>query len=274
MTNDEYRLPEALRGTILEKIMDAKLPEIAAAKIKVPSAELEARLGDAPQVRPFKAALEKMSRKSQAVIAEIKKASPSAGIIREDFQPLDIAASYAGAGAAALSILTETNFFRGGLDILSSVRENSPLPILRKDFAVDAYQLLEARVAGADAVLLIVALLGATRLENLLEAATHLGLDALVEVHSEPELRTALSAGAKLVGVNNRDLRTFKVDLEVARKLVRLMSGDIFAVAESGIKTAGDVQGLSAAGYKGFLVGERLMRSPDPGAALRELLEI
>ncbi|MDR1727883.1 MAG: indole-3-glycerol phosphate synthase TrpC [Acidobacteriota bacterium] len=272
--NDVYQLPEALAGTVLEKIMAAKLPASAAAEIKVPLADLEASLGDAPAARPLRAALARAAGESPsgvAVIAEIKKASPSAGLIREDFRPLEIAASYAGAGAAALSVLTEEDFFRGGMDILSSVRAASPLPVLRKDFIVSAYQLVEARAAGADAALLIVALLGEARLAGLLEKAADLGLDALVEVHSEEELRTALRAGAKLVGVNSRDLRTFKVDLEVARRLARLMPGDVFPVAESGIKTAEDVRWLADAGYKGFLVGERLMRAPDPGAALREL---
>ena len=271
-TNNEYRLPEVLRGTILEKIMDARLPEIAAAKIKVTAASLETGLASAPEVRPFKATLALVAEKSPAIIAEIKKASPSAGLIRENFQPLEIAASYADAGAAALSILTETSFFRGGLDILAAVRKVSSLPILRKDFIVESYQLLEARAAGADAVLLIVALLDEARLEKLLKEAARLRLDVLVEVHSELELKMALAVGANLIGVNSRDLRTFKVDLEIARRLVRIIPSDVLAVAESGIKTAADVQSLAAVGCTGFLVGERLMRSPDPGIALRELL--
>jgi len=268
----EYRLPEALRGTILEKIMDAKIPEIAASRRVISADDIETALVDAPPIRSFKGALTQMSRNVPAVIAEIKRASPSAGLIREDFSPLKIAESYQSAGAAALSILTEVRYFQGGLDILTAVRERTPLPVLRKDFIVDPYQIIEARRAGADAVLLIAALLDAASLKMLREEAERLGMDALVEVHSEDELGRALDAGAGLIGVNNRDLRAFTVDLNIALNLVRLMPNDITAVAESGIKTAEDLRRLYDAGYRGFLVGERLMRASDPGAALAELL--
>jgi indole-3-glycerol phosphate synthase len=264
-----YRLPKNLQGTILEKIIDSKIPEVLAARRRVPAASIENALERSPAVRSLKKAL--LSCSPPAVISEIKRASPSAGLIRSDFDPVRIAREYRQAGAAALSVITEVHHFRGNLEYLAALRWHTDLPLLRKDFIIDAYQLLEARWAGADAVLLIAALLEPGDLESLRLEAARLGMDALVEVHDEAELHAALDMGADLIGVNNRDLRTFEVSLETSLRLARLMPSGILAVAESGIRSAEDIRRLSEAGFRGFLVGEQLMRSASPGAALREL---
>ena len=261
----EYQLPDNCRGTILERIVQAKVLELQDLSLH----SLEARLENAPAVRPFRKALES---RSPAVIAEIKKASPSAGVIRPDFDPSGIARDYSEAGAAALSVITEVRHFQGALEILSGLRRESPLPLLRKDFIIDRRQVLEARHAGADAVLLIAALLDLQSLEGLRSEAERLGMEALVEVHNSQELDKAVAAGATLIGVNSRDLRTFEVSLDVALELAPEIPAGAFAVAESGIRTPDDIQRLSAAGYSGFLVGEHLMRAPSPGAALAALL--
>jgi indole-3-glycerol phosphate synthase len=268
-TASDYRIPETLKGTILEGIMHAKAHELIGAKQKLPAVCLESVLDRAPEVRSFQRALK---AHSPAIIAEIKKASPSAGQICQDFDPVKIAREYQKSGAAALSVITEVQHFRGGLEVLASVRWNCPLPLLRKDFIVDPYQILEARHAGADAVLLIAALLDAAVLKSLRMEAERFGMGALVEVHNELELGKALESGATLIGVNNRDLRTFEVSLEVALNLARKLPGHVLAVAESGIRSAEDVRRLSNAGYRGFLVGEHLMRAPSPGKALNELI--
>ncbi len=264
-----YEIPEALKGTILERIVHAKLHELADASRRLPADSLKSVLDRAPGIRPFRNAL---TRKTPAVIAEIKKASPSAGLIRKDFDPVRIAGEYRDSGAAALSVITEVCHFHGGLEILASLRWNSKLPLLRKDFIVDPYQILEARHAGADAVLLIAALLNTSTLEKMRQEAESFGMDTLIEVHNELELHSALDAGATLIGVNNRDLRSFEVSLDVSLNLAQLLPRGVVAVAESGIRTADDVRRLSDAGYRGFLVGESLMRSPSPGAALTQLL--
>lgn len=268
-TATDYQLPEALKGTILEKIMHAKLHELAGARAKLPSASLENALERAPEIRSLKRALQ---THSPAVIAEIKKSSPSAGLIRPDFKPVEIAREYQKSGAAALSVITEVQHFHGGLEILASARWNCNLPLLRKDFLVDAYQILEARHAGADAVLLIAALLDPGHLESLRVEAERYGMEALVEVHNERELEQALETGATLIGVNNRDLRTFEVSLETSLHLADMVPKNVLAVAESGIRTAADIRRLSEAGYRGFLVGESLMRATSPGKALSELV--
>ena len=265
-----YEIPEALEGTILERIVRAKLRELADASRRLPAGSLESVLDRAPGIRPFRSAL---IRKTPAVIAEIKKASPSAGLIRKDFDPEKIAGEYRDSGAAALSVITEVHHFHGGLEILARLRWKSKLPLLRKDFIIDPYQILEARHAGADAVLLIAALLNSATLERMRREAERYGMEALIEVHNEMELQSALDAGATLIGVNNRDLRSFEVSLDVSLNLARMLPKDVVAVAESGIKTADDVRRLSDAGYRGFLVGESLMRSPSPGAALTQLLK-
>lgn len=264
-----YEIPEALKGTILERIVRAKLHELADSSRRLPTGALESVLDRAPGIRSFRNSL---TRKTPAVIAEIKKASPSAGLIRKDFDPIQIAGEYRDSGAAALSVITEVHHFRGGLEILARLRWNTKLPLLRKDFIIDSYQILEARHAGADAVLLIAALLNTTTLEKMRKEAERYGMEALIEVHNELELRSALDSGATLIGVNNRDLSSFDVSLDVSLNLAQMLPKDVVAVAESGIKTADDVRRLSDAGYRGFLVGESLMRSPSPGAALAQLL--
>ena len=267
-TASDYRLPQELKGTILEKIMHSRVHELIGAKKKFPSVAMENVLERAPEVRSFRNALK---AHSPAIIAEIKKASPSAGVIREDFDPVKIAEEYQGAGAAALSVLTEVQHFRGGLENLSRIRWSSKLPLLRKDFIIDLYQVVEARHAGADAVLLIAALLNPAALKELRTETERLGMDALVEVHNEAELDRALESGATLIGVNNRNLRTFEVSLDVSINLARKMPKDALAVSESGIRSADDLRRLSGAGYRGFLIGEHLMRAESPGKALKEL---
>jgi indole-3-glycerol phosphate synthase len=206
------------------------------------------------------------------VIAECKRRSPSRGVLRADYDPVAIARGYAEAGAAAISVLTEPTFFDGSLDHLRAVRAAVAVPVLRKDFIVSEYQILEARAAGADAVLLIVAALDPVELRALAGCAAGLGLDALVEVHDADELRAALDAGARIVGVNNRNLRTLEVDVKASEAVIGLMPSDVIAVSESGLRTAEDLARLRQRGYRAFLIGERLMTVPDPGQALRELL--
>jgi indole-3-glycerol phosphate synthase len=207
------------------------------------------------------------------VIAECKRRSPSRGVLRVDYDPVAIATGYAVAGAAAISVLTEPSFFDGSLDHLSAVRAAVDIPLLRKDFVVSDYQLLEARAAGADAVLLIVAALEPSELVDLLARANEWGLDALVEVHALEELERAIDAGARIIGVNNRNLRTLHVDVHASEALIDRMPREVVAISESGLRTAVDLVRLSARGYGAFLIGERFMSEPDPGAALRELLD-
>jgi len=224
-------------------------------------------------VRPgaFRMALSREDRIN--VIAECKRRSPSRGVLRSDYDPVAIARSYESSGAAAISVLTEPTFFDGSLDHLSAVRTAVATPLLRKDFVVSEYQLVEARAAGADAVLLIVAALHQDELVRLLGAARSLGLDALVEVHDDGELMRAIDAGADLVGVNNRNLRTLAVDVEASERLIANMPSHVVAVSESGLKTSADLIRLRRLGYRAFLIGERFMTAPDPGALLADLLE-
>jgi indole-3-glycerol phosphate synthase len=206
------------------------------------------------------------------VIAECKRRSPSRGVLRPDYDPVAIARGYAEAGAAAISVLTEPTFFDGSLDHLRAVRAAVAVPVLRKDFIVSEYQILEAKAAGADAVLLIVAALDPVELRALAGCAGGLGLDALVEVHDADELRSAIDAGARIVGVNNRNLRTLEVDVKASEAVIGLIPSDVIAVSESGLRTPEDLARLRQRGYRAFLIGERLMTVPDPGQALRELL--
>ena len=208
------------------------------------------------------------------VIAECKRRSPSKGVLRPDYDPVAVARSYADAGAAAISVLTEPTFFDGALQHLVDVRAAVSVPLLRKDFIVSEYQLLEAKAAGADAVLLIVAALRPAELKVLHDHATRYGLDALVEVHDARELAIALDAGARLVGVNNRNLRTLDVDVHASERLIAEMPPDVIAVSESGLRSADDLHRLRALGYRAFLIGEALMTSTDPGKALAGLLEV
>ena len=260
--------------TILDEILAHKREEVARAKRELPAAELAALARDASEpTRGFRAALERAPR--PRIVAEIKRRSPSRGEIRADFDPAACAKAYADSGAAALSVLTDERYFGGSLEHLALARRSAPLPILRKDFVVDAYQVDEARLRGADAVLLIAAAFAAEgrvgELARLRERARSLGLDALVEVHDGAELADALAAGADLVGVNNRDLRSFRVDLAATERLARDVPDGVLLVAESGIHGPGDVARLESAGADAFLVGEALMREADLGAALREL---
>jgi len=254
---------------ILDEIHEHKLIEVAERKKRLPVAELKRRLPDAPPVRDLAAAL---AAEGIGLIAEVKKASPSAGIIREDFDPVAIARAYADAGAAAMSILTDEKYFQGSLFFLEAIRAEVGIPLLRKDFIIDPYQVVEARVAGADAILLIVHLLDDATLKSLLDQAHGLGMTCLVESHSKEELDRAVASGARVLGINNRDLQTFKVDIETAITLAPSVPNDRIVVGESGIKTADDVRRLSEAGVSAILVGESLMRSDDIPAKIRELM--
>jgi indole-3-glycerol phosphate synthase len=258
--------------TILDQILEQKHLELEAARASVPDVMMATRAEAVREAtRGFRRAL--AEGPAPRVIAEIKRRSPSRGEIRPDFDPAACAKSYFEGGAAALSVLTDARYFGGRLEYLTQVRATVPLPLLRKDFVVAAYQIDEARVAGADAVLLIVAALSAKELGAFHARALALGLDALVEVHDEGELDRALEAGATLVGINNRDLRSFEVDLAVSERLAKRIPAEVLIVAESGISNGADVRRLTAAGARAFLVGESLMREPDPGIALRKLLE-
>lgn len=223
-----------------------------------------------PGPGPFEAAVSRSDRIN--VIAECKRRSPSRGVLRTDYDAASIARGYAAAGAAAISVLTEPTFFDGALDDLRAVRGAVDVPLLRKDFILSEYQLLEAKVAGADAVLLIVAALAQNELASLVEQAVALGLDALVEVHDADELSRALDAGARMVGVNNRDLRTLAVDVRASETLIARIPRNVIAVSESGLRTAGDLLRLRQLGYRAFLIGERFMMARDPGGELKALL--
>ncbi len=253
---------------ILERICRVKREEIEALRSGDPDRLAEAaRRQDPP--RGFRAAL--AAAPGVALIAEVKKASPSAGIIRRDFDPAEIASAYERGGAACVSVLTDRQFFQGDPAFLTQLSRAVALPLLRKDFILDDAQVVEARALGADAYLLIVAALDAAGLEDLLAAGRDLGMDALVEVHNERELQTALSARADLIGINNRDLRTFEVSLELTERLAPQVPDGVLLVAESGIKTRADVERLKSCGVKAILVGEALMRAADIEAAARAL---
>jgi len=258
--------------TILDRILATKRAEVADAKRVRPLADVDAAARAAGPTRGLRAALARPAGERMRVIAEIKRASPSAGPIRAGADPAAIAAEYAAAGAAAVSVLTDVTYFDGELGFLARCRERVALPLLRKDFLVDAYQIAEARAAGADGVLLIVAALEPPLLGELLAAAADYQLDALVEVHDAREAESALTAGASLVGVNHRDLKTFAIDMSLTAQIRPLLPAHVVLVAESGIRTAADVRALGDAGAHAVLVGEQLMRAPSPGAALRELL--
>jgi indole-3-glycerol phosphate synthase len=206
------------------------------------------------------------------VIAECKRRSPSQGVLREDYDPVSIATGYAAAGAAAISVLTEPTFFDGSLDHLRAVRAAVDVPLLRKDFVVSAYQLLEAKAAGADAVLLIVAALRPAELKVLHDHARRHGLDVLVEAHDATELAIAIDAGARIIGVNNRNLRTLQVDVHASETLIARVPPEVIAVSESGLKSAADLARLKGLGYRAFLIGERFMTAAEPGRQLKELL--
>ncbi len=255
---------------ILDDIVAYKRDELTVQKRKVSLARLkdwELYRADPPD---FLDALQ--ARAGRTIIAEVKKASPSKGVIRADFDPLAIARAYHAAGAAAVSVLTEKKFFQGSLEYLRRIRTTVPVPLLRKDFLFDEYQVHEARAFGASAILLIVAVLDDSRLADLAQLAATLGMDCLIEVHDEGERDRALAAGAMLLGINNRDLRTFHTTIETTERLVRGIPDDVFVVSESGLSSAAQLARLEAQGVGAFLIGETCMAAADPGAALRALL--
>ena len=257
---------------ILQRILARKTAEIEARSAVLPLRELAARCADLPPTRGFADALEtKIEAGVPAVIAEVKKASPSAGVIRTDFDPAAIARSYEGGGAACLSVLTDADFFQGSDACLQQARAACALPVLRKDFTIDAYQVYEARAIGADAILLIVAALGDATLLDLSLLAAELDLDVLMEVHDGAELERALDVPAPLVGINNRNLRTFETRIETTLDLRAQVPDERVLVTESGIRTREDVARLRTVGVHAFLVGETFMRAPEPGKELARL---
>jgi len=263
-----------MNGTpdILKKILDRKAEEVAVCKRRVALDLVKKQAADADPVRGFKAALQKkMHAGLAAVIAEIKKASPSRGILREDFDPEQIAISFERGGAACLSVLTDIDFFQGADAYLQQARAACSLPVLRKDFVIDPYQVYEARALGADCILLIVAALDDGPLQELLQLATELGMDALVEVHDATELARALVLPAPLLGINNRDLRTFETSLDTTLGYLQHIPDDRLVVTESGIHTVDDVVLMRSRGVNCFLVGEAFMKVPEPGEKLAEL---
>jgi indole-3-glycerol phosphate synthase len=257
---------------ILQRILAAKAQEVAQARLRAPAAVAEAAARAAPPARDFVGSLRaKIAAGLPAVIAEIKKASPSRGVIRERFEPAEIAASYERHGAACLSVLTDGPFFQGSLDHLRQARAACSLPALRKDFTIDPYQVFEARAAGADCILLIAAALDAARMKPLAALAHELGMAVLVEVHDGAELALALELDTPLIGINNRDLRTFETRLDTTLGLLERVPPGRIVVTESGILGRADVETLRAHGVHCFLVGEAFMRAPEPGAELGRL---
>jgi indole-3-glycerol phosphate synthase len=259
---------ESSKLSILEQIVVRKRAELLLDRERTRLGSLEAR-ARAARSRGFRRALE---RSAPAVIAEIKRASPSRGVIAGEADPAGVARRYEAAGAAALSVLTDQVYFQGSLEDLEAAGAATRLPLLRKDFTLDAYHVWQAAAHGADAILLIVAILRPKELRELLGVASEAGLDALVEVHDRAELDSALEAGATLIGVNNRNLKTFEVRIETSLDLAPAMPPNVLAVSESGLRRPEDLQRLAAAGYRAFLIGESLMSQPDPGAALETLL--
>jgi len=260
---------------ILTRIVRHKAEEVAERAQRTPLSTLRERVADGSAPRGFLAALEqRIDQRRPAVIAEVKKASPSRGVIREDFETGSIAASYARGGAACLSVLTDEHYFQGADGHLATARRSCELPVLRKDFMIDAYQVWESRAIGADCILLIVAALGDAQLVDLSGQALELGMDVLVEVHDREELERALALRLPLIGINNRDLRTFETNLDITLELVRDIPDDHVIVTESGIHRPEHVRLMQDHGVYGFLVGEAFMRAPDPGAELARLFAL
>lgn len=257
---------------ILDDIVAYKREELAEQKKATSLLQLQESQLFAESVPSFLHALR--DRHGRTIIAEVKKASPSKGVIRADFDPLQLAKTYEASGAAAISVLTEKKFFQGSLDYLRRIREQVALPLLRKDFLFDPYQVYEARAFGASAILLIVAILTDGQIAELSEVARSLGLDCLVEVHNEPELARALACGVSILGINNRDLRTFHTTIETSERLMRLVPAGVTVVSESGLSRNDQLARLEAQGVRAFLIGETFMAAPDPGAPLREMLRV
>ncbi len=259
--------------TILDTIIAYKHTEVRERRARLSQGDLMPDVKYAPPPRDFALALQTPKIGLVTLIAEVKKASPSAGIIRADFDPVEIAKTYEASGASCLSVLTDEKFFQGRDDYLKAVREAVALPIIRKDFVVNDWQIYESRALGADAVLLIVAALTPAQIADYQAVAQELGMAALVEVHTEAEMEVALGANATLIGINSRDLNTFVTDLGTVERLAAMVPKSVTLVAESGLKTPADVRRVADAGAKAILVGETLMRSPDIGAATRALLK-
>ena len=263
------RLPD-----VLERILARKAEEVSSRRSRVSLAELEAQIAVTDPARGFTEAIAtRVNSGAPAVIAEVKKASPSKGVIRAQFEPSAIAAQYEAGGATCLSVLTDRDFFQGAEDYLKEARGACALPVLRKDFTIDVYQVAEARAIGADAILLIVAALSDAQLGELAGAAEDYGLDALVEVHDAEELERALALPTRLLGINNRNLRDFHTSLDTTLSLLDAIPEQRIVVTESAIHTRNDVDTMRRAGVSAFLVGEAFMRAPDPGQALRELFD-
>ena len=261
---------ETKSGTVLDRIIEARRAAITHRKKSVPETALRFGVKHAKPVRDFAAVL---TRDSLNVITELKKASPSAGLIRADFDPVALAKGFESAGAAALSVVTEEEFFQGDLKYMRDARAAVGLPVLRKDFIVDPWQVWEARATDADSFLLIVAALGDSLLGELLALGRELGMEPLVEVHTSEELTRALAAGARIIGVNNRDLRSLEVRMAISDELIQAIPDECIAVCESGLRSHADLARLRAAGFDAFLIGEHLMAQPDPAAALRALVD-
>jgi indole-3-glycerol phosphate synthase len=254
---------------ILDDIIEVKRREVADRKNRIPPAALEEAVKRMPPTRDFRQALD---GGGCAIIAEVKRRSPSRGVIREDFDPVRIAGAYEENEAAAVSVLTDETFFGGSNEDLAAVKGAIALPVLRKEFIIDPWQIKETRAIGADALLLIAAILGETELREFRELAASLGLASLVEVHDRPELEKALSSGAEIVGINNRDLRSFTTDIATSLALAPLVPADRIVVSESGIRSRAEIETLMRAGVRGFLIGETLVAAQDIGATLRGLV--
>jgi len=255
---------------ILTKIIEAKKKEIEIAKERLPIDKLQKRLLTLPSQRNFKQAISK--EHEIALIAEIKKASPSSGVLRHDFDPIKIARIFRAYGASAVSVVTDEKFFRGSLSYIDMIRREVYLPVLRKDFIIDKYQLYESKLAGADAVLLIADLLSRSELFQFLEISKNLAMDAVVEVHNEEDLEKSLGVDSEIIGINNRNLHTFEVNLDTTSNLIRSIPEGKIVISESGIETYEDVMFLKSLGVRAVLVGEALMRSDDIGLKMRELM--